>query len=142
MAATKQVAREAWRIFVNNTRTDLYVHLDSLHTSAMARWRSYDGNDSGDAGPFELNEIDWYRRNRNWGPFLKSVNTWATEALAKLCRMVSSLDRLCMWGVLLWRSEKVSSVDENQYLAVEETKDLLQCFTRGWQTTLSSMTLT
>ena len=143
MAATKQVAREAWRIFVNNTRADLYDYMDSVHTSAMARWRSYDGNrDRCDAGPFELNEIDWYRRNRNWGHWLKSVNTWATQALWELHRMVSQLERACIWGALLWRAEKEIAVDETMYLALEETRDLLGAFIHGWRHTVSRMTLT
>ena len=87
MAPASPLAREAWRIFVNNTRSDLYEYMDSLHTEAKARWRSYDGNrDRCDAGPFELNEIDWYRRNRNWDHWLKNVHTWATHALTELSR--------------------------------------------------------
>ena len=142
MAATKQVAREAWRIFVNNTRSDLYEYMDSLHTSAMARWRSYDGNrDRCDAGPFELNEIDWYRRNRNWDGWLKGVHTWATQALTELYRMVARLAMVCSWAVLVFRGQKESSMDETLYLALEETKDVLGCFARGWQVTCRNMTL-
>ena len=142
MPPASPLAREAWRIFVNNTRSDLYEYMDSLHTSAMARWRSYDGNrDRCDAGPFELNEIDWYRRNRNWDHWLKSVHTWATQALTELSRMVAQLDRVCVWGVLLFRADKESAMDETLYLALEETKDVLGCFIHGWQVTCSNMTL-
>ncbi len=142
MAANQQVARQAWRIFVHNTRTDLYDYMDSLHTSAMGRWRSYDGNrDRCDAGPFELNEIDWYRRNKTWGHWLKSLNKWATQALTELNRLVAQLDKLCALGVLLFRAEKESAVDETLYLALEETKELFGCFIHGWQVTVCNMTL-
>ena len=142
MAAAKQVAREAWHIFVNNTRSHLYEYMDSLHTEAKARWRSYAGNrDRCDLGPFELNTIEWYRRNRNWDGWLKGVHTWATEALTELYRRVAQFHRVCSWAVLVFRGQKENSMDETLYLALEETKDVLGCFTRGWQVTCRNMTL-
>jgi hypothetical protein len=109
---------------------------------AMGHWRSYDGNkDRCDVGPFELNEVDWYRRNKNWGHWLKSLNKWATQALTELNRLVAQLDKLCALGFLLFRAEKESAVDETLYLALEETKELLGCFIHGWQVTVCNMTL-
>ena len=142
MAATHQVAREAWRIFVNNTRGDLYKYMDSLHTEAKARWRSYDGNrDRCDLGPFELNTIEWYRRNRNWDDWLKSVHKWAGETLMELSRRVNQFTNVCSCAVLVFRGEQELAMDETLYLALEETKDVLRCFFHGWRVTCSNMTL-
>ena len=142
MAANQQVARQAWRIFIHVTRTDLYDHMDALHRMAMGHWRSYDGNkDRCDVGPFELNEVDWYRRNKNWGHWLKSLNKWATQALTELNRLVAQLEKLCALGFLLFRGEKECAVDDTLYLALEETKELLGCFIHGWQVTVCNMTL-
>ena len=143
MAATRQVAREAWRIFVNQSRTDLYDHMDRLHRiMAGGHWRSYDGNRDRYTGPFELNQIDWYRRNKNWGHWLRRVNKWATEAIAEVVRLVARLENLCTLGVLLFRCEKECAVDDTLYLAMEETKEVLKCFRDGWHRTLCNMTLT
>ena len=142
MAAAKQVAREAWRIFVDNTRSDLYDYMDSLHTEAKARWRSYDGNrDRCDLGPFELNSIEWYRRNKNWDGWLNGVQTWATQALTELYRMVAQLVMVSNLAVLVFRGQTGSCLGEELYLALEETKDLLGCFARGWQVACRNMTL-
>ena len=142
MAANQQVARHAWRVFVHLTRTQLYDHMDALHRMAMGYWRSYDGNkDCHDVGPFELNEVDWYRRNKNWGPWLKRSNIWATQALTKLNRLVGELGKQCALGFLLFRDEKENPMDETLYLALEETKELLGCFIHGWQVTVCNMTL-
>jgi len=142
MAATQQVARQAWRVFLQNTRSELYDHIDSVHASAAARWDTFEGNrDRCDDCPMELHEIDWYRRNKNWGEWLRDVHKWATQALTELYCRVAQLDRLYLLAVLLWRAEKESAVDDTLYLALEETKDLLECFIHGWQRTLSRMTL-
>ena len=142
MAATQQVARQAWRVFLQHSRSELYDYMDSVQTSAKARWRTFDGNrDRCDAGPMELHSIDWYRRNKNWGEWLRDVHYWANQTLTGLNRRVAQLDRLYLLAVLLWRAEKESAVDETLYLALEETKDLLGCFIHGWQVTLSRMTL-
>jgi hypothetical protein len=142
MAATHQVAREAWRIFVATTRGELYEYLDSVHAEATARWRSYDGNrDRCDLGPYELNTIDWYRRNRNWDDWLKSVHKWAGEGLKELSRRVNQFQNVCSCAVLVFRGEQELAMDETLYLALEETKDVLGCFIHGWQNTCFSMTL-
>ena len=141
MAASQQVARQAWRVFVHLTRTQLYEHMDSLHRIAMGYWRSYDGNKLGtDVGPFELNEMHWYRRNKNWGPWLKRCNIWATQALTKLNRLVGDLRKQCALAFLLFRDEEECK-DETLYLALEETKELLSCFIHGWQVTVYNMNL-
>ena len=142
MAENHQVAREAWRIFVNITRGDLYEYMDSLHAEATARWRSYEGNrDRCDLGPYELNTIDWYRRNRNWGDWLKSVHKWAGETLTELSRRVNQFQNVCSCAVLVFRGEQELAMDECLYLALEETKDVLLCFIHGWQNTCFKMTL-
>ena len=143
MAANQQVARQAWRVFVHLTRTHLYDHMDALHRMAMGHWRSYDGNKAcHDFGPFELYEVDWYRRNKNWGHWLKRSNIWATQALTELNRLVADLGKLCALSFLLFRGEKECAMDETLYLALEETKELLGCFIHGWQVTLCNMSLT
>ena len=142
MAANQQVARHAWRVFVHLTRTQLYDHMDALHRMAMGYWRSYDGNkDCHDIGPFELNAVDWYRRNTHWGPWLKRANIWATQALTKLNGLVIDLDRLCDLGCLLFKGEKELAMDETLYIALEETKELLGCFAQGWRVCVSNMPL-
>jgi hypothetical protein len=109
---------------------------------AGGHWRSYDGNRDRYTGPFELNQIDWYRRNKNWGHWLRRVNKWATEAIAELVRLVARLENLCTLGVLLFRCEKECAMDDTLYLAMEETKEVLKCFRDGWHRTLCNMTLT
>lgn len=142
MAANHQVARQAWRVFVQVTRTDLYDHMDAVHTTAMGHWRSYEGNnDHVDTGPDELTRVHWYRRNANWGPWLRGTNMWATQALTELNRRVVHLDQLCALGFLLFRGDKQGAMDETLYLALEETKELLACFIAGWQVVISNMSL-
>ncbi len=108
----------------------------------MGHWRAYDGNKAcHDFGPFELNEVDWYRRNINWGHWLRRTNMWATLALKELDRLVADLGKLCALGFLLFRGEKECAMDETLYLALEETKELLYCFIHGWQRTAFNLTL-
>ena len=143
MAAASQVAREAWHIFVSHTRSDLYQHMDSVQTEAYVRWRSYPGNRGRvDVGsPFQLHTIDWYLINRNWDGWLQVVHRWAEHSLTELHRMVFQLDTVCGWAQLVFRGRKEIAMDENLYLALEETKNVLGCFCRGWEITCRNMTL-
>ena len=142
MAASHQVARQAWHVVVHVTRTHLYSHMDFLHAMAMFHWRAYDGNKDGhDIGPFELNEVDWYVRHKEWGHWLRAGNIWATKSVAELDRLVADLGKLCALGNLLFKGDKESAMDETLYIAVEETKDLLRCYINGWKVTVSNMSL-
>ena len=141
MAASQQVARQAWRVFVHRTQTQLYEHMDSLHRLAMGFWRSYDGNNLGtDVGVFELHDIEWYKRNRYWGPWLKRANTWATQAKAKLDQLDRELARQCGLAFLLFKT-KEEYMNETLYLALAETNDVLRCFIDGWKVAVRNMTL-
>ena len=142
MAAASQVAREAWHIFVSHTRADLYQHMDSVLDEAQTRWRSYPGNRGRfDVGPFQLHTIDWYLINRNWDGWLQLVYRWAEHSLKELHRMVFQLDTVCGWAQLVFRGRKEIAMDENLYLALEETKNVLGCFCRGWEIACRNMTL-
>ena len=141
MAACQQVTRQAWRVFVNHTRTELYEIMDSLHQLAMAFWRSYDGNNMGsDVGPFELMGTEWYKRNRYWGPWLKRTNIWATQSKALLDQLVAQLQRQCGLSLLMFKDNE-DYMDETLYLALAETKDLLACFIVGWKVAVYNMNL-
>ncbi len=133
MAATQQVARQAWQVFVHTTRTHLYDHMDALHSMAMGHWHSYDGNKDWPDGPVELTCVDWYFRNKHWGHWLRRSNRWATQARNKLNRLVTDLRQFCAFGFLLFRDEKDCAVDETLYLALEVTRELLGYFIDGWQ---------
>ena len=124
------------------TRTHLYVHMDELHIVAMVHWRLYDGNRlDEDVGPCELNQCGWYERNKDWGPWLKRVSRWAAHALRKLNRLLEDLNKQCALARLLFKDE-AEGMDETLYLAVEETKELLACFSNGWRVMLCNMRLT
>ena len=141
MTANQPLGRQAWRVLTHVTRTHLYAQMDSLHRMARGHWQSYDGNNLGtDAGPFELNEVDWYRRNGNWGPWLKRCYLWATNALKRLNRLLADLQKHCALSRLLFKDED-TCMDETLYLALEETKELLACFIAGWRVMLRNMTL-
>ena len=124
------------------TRTQLYEHMDELHRLAEVNWRMYDGNRLGeDVGPLELNPCGWYKRNTNWGPWLQRVSRWAANALAKLNQLLEELNWQCALARLLFKDE-AENMDETLYLAVEETKELLACFSNGWRVMLCNMRLT
>ena len=142
MAAASQVAREAWHIFVSHTRSDLYQHMDSVQAEAIVKWRSFPRNRGRcDVGPFQLHTIDWYLINRNWDGWLQLVHRWAEHSLTELHRMVFQLDTVCGWAQLVFRGRKEIAMDENLYLALEETKNVLGCFCRGWEIACRNMTL-
>ena len=143
MAAASQVAREAWHIFVSHTRSDLYQHMDSVQTEAYVRWRSYPGNRGRvDVGsPFQLHTIDWYLINRNWDGWLQGVHAWAEHSIRELLRLVCQLDTVCGWAQLVFRGRKEIAMDETLYIALEETKDVLRCFSHGWEVACGTMTL-
>ena len=142
IAAPPHVAREAWRIFVSSNRRELYEYMESLHISAIAMWRSYEGNtDRSDLGPYELNRVDWYRKNVNWDGWLRSVHRWASERLKQLIRRVHQFQNVCSCAVLVFKGEQEVAMDENLNLAFEETRDVLGCFIDGWQNTCFNMSL-
>ena len=141
MTANQTLGRQAWRVLTHETRRSLYVHMDIMHQLAQAHWHRFPGNILGtDAGPFELNECDWYRRNSNWGPWLKLGQRWATKALKGLSRLLADLEKQCALSRLLFKDEN-PCMDETLYLALEETKELLACYISGWRVMLRNMTL-
>ena len=142
MAAASQVAREAWHIFVSHTRSDLYQHMDSVQLEAIVKWRSFPRNRGRcDVGPFQLHTIDWYLINRNWDGWLQGVHAWAEHSIRELLRLVCQLDTMCGWAQLVFRGRKEIAMDETLYIALEETKDVLRCFSHGWETACRNMTL-
>jgi len=142
IAAPPHVAREAWRIFVSSNRRELYEYMESLHISAIAMWRSYEGNtDRSDLGPYELNRVDWYRKNVNWDGWLRSVHRWASERLKQLIRRVHQFQNVCSCAVLVFKGEQEVAMDENLSNTFEETRDVLGCFIDGWQNTCFNMSL-
>ena len=127
---------------MHHTRTQLYEHMDLLQEIAHVHWRRYSGNRLGeDTGPAELNRCEWYKRNRNWGPWLMRVSRWAFNALSKLNQLLKELSKQCALAHLLFGDE-VECMDETLYLALEETKELLGYFNNGWRVMLLSMRLT
>ena len=142
MTANQALGRQAWRVLTHVTRTHLYVHMDEMHTVAMVHWRLYDGSRlDEDVGPFELNQCGWYKRNTDWGPWLKRVSRWAAHALRKLNRLLEDLNKQCALARLLFKDNEPECMDETLYLAIEETKELLACFCNGWRVMLCNMSL-
>ena len=133
MAATQQVAQQAWRVTVTHQRTELYAYMDLVHRLTMGFWRSYPGNNDGsDIGPFELMHQNWYRRNRHWGQWLLRSNTWALQAKRRLYELIALLRRQCGLSYMMFKV-KENHMDEILYIAVEETTELLNCYIRGWK---------
>ena len=142
MPPASQVARDAWHIFINHTRSDMYLHMDSVLAEAKTRWRSYPHNRSRfDMGPYQLHTIDWYLINRNWTGWLKVVSTWAEHCLTELDNMVKHLDTMCFVARVVFRGRRETAMDETLYLALEETRVVLFCFCHGWETACRNMTL-
>jgi len=48
---------------------------------------------------------------------------------------------VCGWAQLVFKGRKEIAMDENLYLALEETKGVLGCFCRGWEIACRNMTL-
>jgi hypothetical protein len=69
------------------------------------------------------------------------VSRWAVKAQSKLNQLLKELDKQCVLAHLLFKDE-AEGMDETLYLAVEETKELLACFSNGWRVMLLSMRLT
>ena len=126
---------------MHHTRTQLYKHMEELHIVADVNWLMYEGNRSGhNTGPLELHRCDWYKRNKNWGPWLQRVSRWAVRALSTLNQLLKELHKQCALAHLLFKDE-VEGMDEILYLATEETKELVGCFANGWRVMLCNMRL-